>query len=301
MKKTFLILVMVMTFSILASHEVSVNLSMIQDGQPQGRGMYLNMLNLWWQGEDWRVDLNLTDIIDDHSSRLEGQGGVKISHAWKHFDLWGLGDLHLGKQPMPFGRLLSAKGSNTMTIHRLYTAPTEWLGVYNNELLFLEFDLYAGMPLSGSWDVGGKGYLVQTENVNIGASARWEDFRSSDNRNWQAALDAEVTAFGVLNLALQLESVTGSAKEFDDYDFYALISHAPGFEMPYVSKRFGRVLYGLFRPYVGYVTREHQEENNILVGINFESYENSYFKIEYNMDSHDDFDDSLTVQLGYLF
>lgn len=301
MKKTCLILVMVLTVSILASHEISVNLSMIQDGQPQGRGMCLNMLNLWWQGEDWRIDLNLTDVIDDHSSRLDGQGGVQISHAWKHFDLWGMGDLYLGKQPLPFGRLLSAKGSNTMTIQRLYTAPADWTAVYNNELMFLEFDLYAAIPLAGSWDLGGKGYLIQTDNLSIGASARWEDFMSSDKRNWQAALDAEVTAFELVDIAMQLESIAGSAKDFDDYDFYGLLSYSPGFELPYFSSRFGRLLYGEFRPYIGYVTRQHREEDNILVGINFQSYENSYFKIEYNMDSHDNFDDSLTIQLGYIF
>ncbi len=300
MKKTCLILVMVLTFSILASHEISVNGSMIIDGKPQGRGLYLNMLNLWWQGEDWRVDLNLTDVIDDHTSRLDGKGGVRIAHAWKHFDLWGLGDLYLGQQPKPFGRLLSTKGSQTMTILPLFDVQSCWLARYHNELFVFDYDLYTSMPLSGLWDMGLKGYWSKSDYLNLGAAAKLEDVTSSDNRNWQFAFDAEITAFQLINFSFQIENIIGTVTEFDNNDFHALISHAPGFELPYVSKRFGRVLYGLFRPYVGYVTRYQQEEDNILVGINFESYENPYFKIEYNMDSDED-NDSLTIQLGYIF
>jgi hypothetical protein len=74
-----------------------------------------------------------------------------------------------------------------------------------------------------------------------------------------------------------------------------------------LGKRIGRVIYGEWRPYVGMITRngdddgEGMGDNNIFGGLNYQSFENSYMKFEVNFDSNEDIDPTVLVQLGYKF
>ena len=121
-------------------------------------------------------------------------------------------------------------------------------------------------------------------------------------------VDFEYPIAGILNLAGQVTNTEDDAKT-KDADFYIIAHYLPGFEFPHIGGANNPdigILDGVFKPYVAYATKrdadgEAMGENNILVGINFTTYQNAYFKLEYNMDSVEDVDDTLTMQLGYTF
>jgi hypothetical protein len=221
-----------------------------------------------------------------------------------------MGDLTIGKQQFSFGRILTSKGYKNLQIRALDIAPAEWMFKYHKG--FGNFHAYidAVWPQNGNADLGGR-LKYFTDHFKTGAAFHAIDFgqiAGGDTENihyyWEA--DLEFDLFNFLKLAGQVRNIDDGNDDTDDIGYYVMASYAPGFEFPYLGEKLGRVMYGEFRPYAGMITHDDVDgndmgENNIFVGINFMSYENSYLKLEYTMDSDENIDPTLAAQLGYRF
>lgn len=294
MKKILLIILLVSIASLFA-HEVTSNLTVVNDG---ARGLEFVRGDLWWGDCNYLVDLNFY--------YTDGQPiDFYLSQAWKKVDLWEYADFTIGRQTYSFGKLRSGRGSKNLQIQPLHVAPVNWM--FKLQKGFGKFNVDADI----AWPfidhaVAGTRATYKTEFFTIGGSAQLGNvlsFLKGDDDNYGAyEFDIDFTLANFVNILAQFtRPLIG-----DEDNYYFIASYAKAFESPYLGKRLGRVIYGEWKPYLGMVTRNDADgdgmgENNIFLGFNFESFENSYMKFELNMDSDEDVDPTFLVQLGYKF
>ena len=306
MKNILLSLMVILTVSVFAN-EVSTNLELMGDADGDGNeemGFKTSSLILWWEGDDYLVDLDLTYQINTAGSNL------KLSKAWKKVDLWGKGDLTIGKQQYSFGRILTSKGFSNLQIRPLDISPSEWMFKYHNQFGDLHAYIDAVWPQDDNADLGGR-LKYCSSNFTLGAAYHAIDFGQivggdTENIMYYWEVDFEFNLMNFLKLSGQFENLDDLDDNTDDMDYYVMISYIPGFELPVLGNKVGRLLYGEFRPYAGTITRRDADgngmgENNIFVGINFMSFDNSYMKLEYTMDTDDNVDPTIAAQFGYRF
>jgi hypothetical protein len=294
MKKLLLFVLLISTIGMFAN-EVTANFSVVDD---DGMGFEFVKANLWWGNGDYLVDF---DLCYANNQPID----MFLSQAWKKVDLWGIADFTIGKQVLSFGSVLSSKGSNNLQIQRLHVAPLGWMGKIHKQIG--KINLYADgvWPKVGAADFNGR-VAYETDGLTIGGAGTLGHianlFEEDEDIIGAFEFDLDYTVANFVNVKAQLtRPLIGSE---DNYFFIA--SYAPGFEIPYLGKRLGRVMYGEWRPYVGMVTRndaagDGMGESNTFLGINFQSFEKSYIKLELNLDSDEDIDPTFLVQMGYRF
>ncbi|HPR17786.1 MAG TPA: hypothetical protein PLD62_06035 [Candidatus Cloacimonadota bacterium] len=301
MKRVFLFVFVIALVSGIYAHEVTANLSLSDN---EDRGFKFMRGDLCWGNENYSVDLDfkyLNEATD--GSKLD----FNLSQAWKKVNLWDFADLSIGKQTVTFGSVLSSKGSANLQIQKLHVAPTGWMFKIHKNIN--KINMYADgiWPGYGTADVGGR-LAYESDLFTLGGSATACEIGSyfssggDDDISWAYEGDLKFVLANFLKLHGQFTNL----KDSGEINFFVVASYAPGFEFPYLGKKIGRVIYGDWRPYVGIITRDDAKgdgmgENNIFGGLNYQSYENSYMKFEVNIDSDDDIDPSLLVQLGYKF
>ncbi len=306
--KKFLVFILLISTAFIFAHEVTTNLEL--DGDPdgdgnKGKGFKRANLALWWGTDNYLVDISVAyDLVTSANV-------VNLEKAWKKVDLWGMGDLTIGKQQYSFGRILTTKGYKNLQIRLLDVAPDEWMFKYHKQFGSFQAFIDGVWPQAGNADLGGR-LMYCSPNFKTGANYTAVDFGQmfggdSDLVKYYWEVDLEVTFMNFLKLAGQVTSIDDLNDSTDDMDYYVIASYAPGFELPYFGKKLGRFLYGEFRPYIGTITRRDvikdngMGESNTFFGINFMSFEDSYIKLEYTMDSDDNVDPSVAAQFGYRF
>ncbi len=297
MKRIILFVIIMAMFSGIYAHEVTANLSLVDDGK---MGLKFVRGDLWWGDGSYLLDLDFyytnNQPIDFH-----------ISQVWKKVNLWDLGYLSIGKQCYSFGRVLSSRASKNMQIQRVHVAPLGWMFKFHKEMG--KVNLY----LDGVWENGSNADLngrlaYESENFTLGGAVTLGDlgeyFSDTDDPELSIAYEGDIdfVLANFLRLSAQVTNWMGS----DEMNYYFVASYAPGFEFPYLGKRIGRVIYGEWRPYVGMITRDDAAgdgmgESNIFGGLNYQSFENSYMKFEVNIDSDDNIDPTFLLQMGYKF
>ncbi len=294
MKKLMLFVLLVFAVSIFA-HEVTANLSIVGDG---AMGFELVKANLWWGGENYLVDF---DILYIENKPLD----LYLSQAYKKVNLWDLADFTIGKQTYSFGNILSSKGSKNLQIQPLHVAPLGWMGKIHKEMGKLNLYVDGVWPKSSYADLNGR-VAYETKLLTIGGAGtfghatEWLVKDGDTTGAFEADIDWTIANF--VRIYAQFTNTLADGEE--NYCFIA--SYAPGFEIPYMGKVVGRVMYGEWRPYVGMITRndaagDGMGESNTFLGINYQSFENSYLKLELNLDSDENIDPTFLVQMGYCF
>ncbi|MDO9577770.1 MAG: hypothetical protein Q7J16_07790 [Candidatus Cloacimonadales bacterium] len=294
MKNLMLFVLLIFTVSIFA-HEVTANLSIVDD---EAMGFELVKANLWWGEANYLVDF---DVYYTDNQPID----LFLSQAWKKVDLWGLADFTIGKQTYSFGNILSSKGYKNLQIQRLEVAPLGWMGKVHKEMGKLNFYVDGVWPKVGAADLNGR-IAYETKLLTIGGAVTFgnfvEYFKKDGNTLGAYEFDLDYTAANFIRIYAQFTNTLADAEE--NYCFIA--SYAPGFEIPYMGKLVGRVMYGEWRPYLGMISRndaagDGMGESNTFLGINYQSFENSYIKLELNLDSDEDIDPTFLMQMGYRF
>jgi hypothetical protein len=307
MKRLFLIsLITLVTLGSLLGHEVTANLSIQGDADGDGsdaRGFYLGKACLVWGTDDYSVEL-------DYVSHVNQPDEMVIASAWKRVDMWKLVNLTVGKKQSVFGRIRSSKGSKNVQVFALPQSYTDWMVQLDRS--FGNVHTYAQVmwPGIGSADAGGR-LSYETKALTMGGAVNVRNLEGDDDdmvngrfMNWEA--DLEFTLSGAVTIAGQVTNCDDNNDDTDDMNAYGIISMTKGFELPYVNKRFGRMFYGTIHPYAGLITKDDADgnglkENNIIAGAKLQAFEGTYIKGEVNMDSIEDTDLGLVVQLGYTF
>lgn len=315
MKRLFLIsIIALVTLGALYGHEVTANLSIQGDADGDGsdaKGFYLGKACLVWGDENYGVEL-------DYVSQVNQPDKMVLASAWKRVNIWDIANLTVGKDQSVFGRIRSSKGSKNVQVFALPQSYTDWMVQLDRS--FGNVHAYAQVmwPGVGSADAGGR-LSYESKAVTLGGAVNVRNLQGDDDdmingryMDWEA--DLEITIAGAVTIAGQVTIVDDNDDDTDDMNAYGIISLTKGFELPYVNKRMGRLFYGSIHPYAGMITKNEDsslanangntngmEENNIIAGVKLKAFEGAYLKAEYNMDSIDDVDPGIIVQLGYTF
>ena len=313
MKKLILILVGTLLISSLAfGHEVSIYYPITEEDQ---KFWHLNQLRLYWPGDDYNVDLNLTPVIEG--------GALDVIEAWKKISLHEYVDLSIGKIIYAFGNV-SSKASKNISILQATDVYEDAFGSdlmikFSGELYGAGWSLYWADPGTGVTDapthIGLRGtYAI--EGIDIGASFRMRDFQEDDVFT-DFGLDLGYTVMEMVKLDFQLFNVADDStdtpdwEDTDDLDLFFLASYVPGFEFPEIPvvKNIGKIT-----PYLGFFSKREitdtddpenpvygnsLQENNMIFGVNLAPKDDAFIKLEYNIDSVKD--DILKLQVGFTF
>jgi hypothetical protein len=297
MKKAIFIILFVTLSAVSFSHEVTANLYVEDDG-PLGLDFLKG--NLWWGDGNYLVDLN---FFYGNNQELD----FNFSQAWKKVNLWDFADFTIGRQPYSFGNVLSSKGSNNLQIQPIQIAPYEWMFKLHKDMGKINLYVDGVWPKNGVADLNGR-LAYESANFTLGGAVIAEEFgkyfHDTDDNDLEIAWEGDIKF--ILANFLKLKAQVTNLKYSDEINYYFIASYAPGFELPYMGKKVGRLIYGEWRPYVGMITRDDADgkgmgESNIFGGLNYQSYEKSYMKFEVNIDSDDNVDPTFIVQMGYRF
>ncbi|MCF7813364.1 MAG: hypothetical protein K9N40_02655, partial [Candidatus Cloacimonetes bacterium] len=229
-----------------------------------------------------------------------------LSQAWKKVNLWDLADFQIGRNVLSYGRICTSRGSRNLQIQPLHVAPVVWSFKLHKQLGKIHLYSDAVWPQVGLADAAGR-LAYESDKLTIGASgvmghlSEW--FKEDGTTEGAWAFDIDFVLANFLRVSGQFSRERVGSED----NYYVIASYDPGFEMPYMGKRIGRVIYGEWRPYFGMITRngdddgEGMGDSNMFGGINYQSFEKSYMKFEVNIDSNDDIDPTFLVQLGYKF
>jgi len=298
MKKLIVFIFVIGLFFGIYAHEVTANFSVVDDGSI---GLAFVRGDLWWGDGSYLVDLMVTGNNDQPLD-------FNLCYAWKKVNLWDLADFQIGRNALSFGRISSGRGAKNLQIQPLHVAPTVWSFKLHKQMG--KFNAYADAvwPKYENADASMR-LAYESDKFTLGGAATAGDLGEfvSDVEDpdiaWAYEGDIDFVLANFLRLSAQVTNIQYSS----EINYYVIASYEPGFEFPYLGKRIGRVIYGEWRPYVGMITRngdddgEGMGDNNIFGGLNYQSFENSYMKFEVNFDSNEDIDPTVLVQLGYKF
>ena len=315
MKRIVLLFLGILLVSSAFAHEVMMNYfilgyNLFDDGpgmdedNENDAGFALDQVRLCWYAPDYGFEFGVYDVFGSQSNIIN----IKVLKAMKKFDLYGYAYLTIGYDNYAFGRIYSGKGSKNINIFPLPATGSDWMFKLNNNIGNLGWTVYLSKFVGGSEDDGIR-LTYNLAGVQLGAALMLENRPNSIADRTHYEVDFEYPIAGILNLAGQVTNNDDRNDDTADLDFYVIAHCLRGFEFPHIGGANNPdigILDGVFKPYVGYVTKRDAEgeamgENNILIGINFTTYQNAYFKLEYNMDSVEDVDDTLTMQFGYSF
>lgn len=311
MKKILVILFGLFIVSSICAHEafMSAPLFIIPDQADEDGGWGVDYVGLSWKAaNDYCADFNLTPVI------LSDAEKIGINRAWKQLKVCDSFDIRFGKDQYAFGRLTSGKPSKNLQYAGLTVAGAELMFKLVGNVSGLGWALYyANADYDGlMWqaaDMGGR-FTYTVASANLGAAIRmdntsaaivdtlgnvtgWDD--PEGVMHWE--FDFDYTIAEKLNLAFQLTNEDDDNEDTGDMNLYALLHYVPGFDIPICGKAI---------PYFGYITKDDAEfegmgENNMIIGLNIKPKDNAFMKIEYNMDSVEDVDATLDLQVGFTF
>jgi opacity protein-like surface antigen len=269
-------------------------------------------VGLSWQTPNYALDLNLTPLVDGDP--------LEIVEAWANFNLYSSEyttvksvDLKIGKIEYDFGNV-SVKPSENLSILQ-----PRWFG--SNFMLKLSGDIchkyqpsiYLVDPGTADYDqgmhLGARLAVKPLENLYLGASVRVLYIISDmDDDQTEYGFDIEYLLMDAVKFNIQAyEYFAGAESWGDDHDWelWALVSYDKGFELPILNK---------IVPYVGYYLQtdhhESEDRDRMIIGLNLAPTENSFVKLEYNLDSLDkedvgigftDCSDTFCAQIGFRF
>jgi hypothetical protein len=271
---------------------------------------HIGYVGLNWQTEDYALDLNLTPLVDGNS--------LEIVEAWANFNMYRSEqttvksvDLKIGKVENDFGNV-SVKPSENISILQ-----PRWFG--SDFMLKLSGDIchtylpsiYLVDPGTHDTDqgmhLGARLAVKPLENLSLGASVRVLYIISDmDDDQTEYGFDIEYLLLDAVKFNIQAYSYFAGVMPWgddDDWEVWALVSYDKGFQLPIVNK---------IVPYAGYYlqTDYHGKEDryNAIFGLNLSPTENSFIKLEYNLDSLDkedvgfgDCSDTFCAQVGFTF
>ena len=313
MKKVLVILLSLFVVSSIFAHEAFITAPIIvPDGQAdEDGGWSLRYVGLNWFAEnDYCADFNLTSTITgdaDSTSFSFGSFPIVVCRAWKQLPVSKFIDIRIGKDQLSFGRLRSGKPSKNIQIAGLNVARAElmvkilgnindfgWAFYYANN----DYDDFA----YDAADLGGR-FTYNIAGAKLGAGFLMDNTATQENEKWKTdgllswEFDAEYCLMEKANVAFQVTSADDDNDNTDDLGFYTLLHYEPGFQAPIAGK---------ITPYFGYVTKEDNAgnkmgENNMILGLNIKPKENAFIKLEYNMDSVEDVDATLNLEVGFTY
>ena len=303
--KKFLILIILLSLfglSTLLAHEASIHTPIIvpDEQADEDGGWNVDYVGLGWSAtNDYCADFNLTPII------LNSDAKLVVNRAWKQLKVCKYFDVRFGKDQLAFGRLASGKPSKNLQYYGLPVAPADLMFKILGDFAGLGWSFYyANTDGDGlAWvaaDIGGRftynlacgklGAAFLIDNTSVGGSdpegvTQWE-------------FDFDISILGKANVAGQLTNEDDDNDETDDMELYAFLHYIPGFDVPICGK---------VTPYLGYITKRDPDsndgmgDNNIIIGVNIKPMDNGFMKIEYNIDSVEDVDPTLDLQVGFTF
>lgn len=306
MKKSLIILLGLCLATSMFAHEVFMSAPIIvPDGQAdEDGGWAADYVGLSWMvANDYCADFNITKIILSDADKLI------INRAWKQLKICDAVDIRFGKDQYAFGRLTSGKPSKNLQYAGLTVAGAEMMVKLMGDVSGLGWALYyANADYDGlMWsaaDMGGR-FTYSVAGANLGAAIRMDNTSVADSlgvwgdpegvTNWE--FDLDYTIAEKINLAFQLTNNDDDVEDTGDMNLYALLHYVPGFDIPICGKAI---------PYFGYITKDDVDdegmgENNMIIGLNIKPKDNAFMKIEYNMDSVEDVDATLDLQVGFTF
>lgn len=132
------------------------------------------------------------------------------------------------------------------------------------------------------------------ENFHLGASVRILYIISDmDDDQTEYGFDIEYLLLDAVKFDIQAYNYFAGEQAWgsdDDWELWALVAYEKGFQLPIVSK---------IVPYAGYYLQtDHlagEDRYNAIFGLNISPTENSFVKLEYNLDSLDKED----VDIGF--
>jgi len=306
MKKLVLLTISLLLLSSIAlAHEASIYYPITTDLHQ--KFWHLNQLRLYWTGDDYAVDLDLTPVV--------AGGALGVKEAWKSLNLFHSRistlksiDLAIGKIVYPFGNV-SSLASKNVGILQPETFGSDLMAKLSgnicntHKLIFYWAD--PGDPLSfytsdAGMHIGFRAVTSYIKGADIGASLR---IRNAISDTYDAftdwGFDIGYTLKDMVKLDFQTFSLDDGDDNTDDLDLWFLATYVPGFNAPLLNK---------ITPYGGYFSKSGMEEYNIIVGVNIKPKENAFIKLEYNIDSLDETDigftncsDALALQVGFTF
>jgi hypothetical protein len=308
MKKSLIILLGLFLATSMFAHEVFMSAPIIvPDGQAdEDGGWSADYVGLSWKvADDYCADFNITNVV------LDIDGVIGINRAWKQLKVCDFFDIRFGKDQYAFGRLTSGKPSKNLQYTGLTVAGAEMMVKLIGDISGLGWSFYYANYDAGdaAWyiyaaDMGGR-FTYSVSGANLGAAFRMDNTSVADSlgvwgdpegvMHWE--FDFDYTIAEKANLAFQLTNNDDDNEDTADMNLYALLHYVPGFEIPICGKAI---------PYFGYITKDDDVgdgmgENNMIIGLNIKPKDNAFMKIEYNMDSVEDVDATLDLQVGFTF
>ncbi len=307
MKKSLIILLGLCLATSMFAHEVFMSAPIIvPDGQAdEDGGWSADYVGLSWMvANDYCADFNITPAV------LGQTPAIGINRGWKQLKVCDFFDIRMGKDQYAFGRLTSGKPSKNLQYAGLTVAGAEMMVKLVGDVSGLGWALYyanADYTPYSAWeaaDMGGR-FTYSVAGANLGVAFRMDNTSEADTlgvwsdpegvMHWE--FDFDYTIAEKANLAFQLTNNDDEDDDTGDMNLYALLHYVPGFDIPLCGKAI---------PYFGYITKDDVDdegmgENNMIIGLNIKPKDNAFVKIEYNMDSVEDVDATLDLQVGFTF
>lgn len=327
MKKILLVSFLMLFVAIALAHEAVMKAPLIvpEDQADEDGGWFVKYFSLDWSKEDDHcVSFNITNAI------LGKDPGVEVSRAWKQVPVLPHFDIRFGKDQYAFGRITSGKPSKHLQIFDLFNAPAEMMVKLVGKNAPIGWQLYYANKDLGDmkWDAADYGVRI-TKSIagfNLGAAIRM-DYTSeyeiiqtdSIEIEWQEPesvmhweIDAEYITMEKIGIDIQIQNYDYDEDDTNEMNFYSLLYYQPGIMVPIAGK---------MTPYFGYITKNEilsesidpiteekiieygksMKEDDMFFGINVKPKENAFIKLEYHMDSVDDTDDELNLQVGFTY
>lgn len=272
---------------------------------------------MYYSGKDYCVDLDLKSVIDGNELNLKG--------AWKSFNLFNSPisslksiDLTIGKISYPFGNV-SSKASKNISLLQPKTFGADFMVKLSGNICNLHTLIFYWADkgnIFGTTDspahIGFRGTTTYIKGLDLGISFRIREF-SEDDKLFDYGVDISYTLKNMVKLDYQDFNLDDGDDDIDDLDLWFIATYVSGFNVPVLKK---------ITPYLGFFSKrdlvndelkgDALKQNNIILGINIVPKENTFIKLEYNIDSLDKKDytdetkfphcsDALCVQVGFLF
>ncbi len=320
MKKILLItLSLLLVSSILVANEISFYYSskQIDKGNGSERFWHLKDFYLEWEGNNFITSL-------DFSGLMENNPKLSINEAWIKFNLfttyysyfqkyqWFTVDMTVGDMAYPFGNV-SSRSSKNISIFHPQTFDSNWMVNFTGELCSkYTFKAYwadggTNQGIGGTdWPstIGFRG-KYSWAGLDAGASFRIRDWDDSD-RKYDWGTDVQYKLGDIAKFNCQVFNISDDDNN-SDLNFFLITSYEKGFILPFAKKTI---------PYLGYFSRngidgKGAKESNIVIGLNMKPVDNSFIKLEYNIDSDDgvknlpedneNITNAISLEIGFLF
>ncbi len=328
MKKILLItLSLLLVSSILVANEISFYYSSkrIDKGVDSERFWHLKDFYLEWEGKNFITSL-------DFSGLMENNPKLSINEAWIKFNLftsyysyfqkyqWFTIDMKVGDMAYPFGNV-SSRSSKNISIFHPKTFDSNWMVNFTGELCSkYTFKAYwadggtnEGIGGADSPSTIGFRGKYSWEGLDIGVSLRNrnltddEDFDWDNDNYFDIGVDLLYELGNIAKFNLQVYNLSDE-DDNSDLNFFVITSYEKGFILPFANKTI---------PYLGYFSKngidgKGAKESNIVIGLNMKPVDNSFIKLEYNIDSavdekgilstdNQNISNALTLEFGFLF